>query len=805
MTSPLVKRLQILLSVLSVLVVLALAAAGWVYYQLHGSLPQLDGSQHLAGLSAPVKIERDAQGVPRLTGATRADVACALGFVHAQDRFFQMDLLRRRAAGELAELFGKAALPVDRRSRLHGFRATSAKIVAALSPEDRAMLDAYVAGANAGLAALGKTPWEYQVLRVTPRAWTAEDSILAVYAMWFDLQDSTGNEDLNRRALQTAYGASGLAFFDPRGSSTDAALDGTTFPAPDLPALRLKAPEGKPTAALAPDFHEPALLPGSNSFAVDGAHTTTGAALLANDMHLGLSVPHVWYRAEMNWTDAAGTARRVVGVTFPGTPTMAAGSNGSIAWGFTNSYIDTTDVVVVDPYADLQYRAPGGWKDIEERTETIKVKGEPDVSLTVRWTEWGPIIGPADEGRYYVVRWTAHSPEAMNLNLTRLETAATVEEGIALAHRVGMPNQNILLADRAGRIAWTLTGKIPKRAGFDGRVPVNWGYGDRRWDGWLPENEVPVVSTAPLGLPGEIVVSEGALWTANNRIVGGAALAKIGDGGYDNGHRAAAIRDDLRELVAKKKAEPTDLLAIQLDDRGRYLERWQKLFLEVVTDETVAQKKARGEMRDLVRAWNGRASTDSAAYRILRTFRAKVSERTLAPFLDKPQRSYEAFHWGTMTEDAVWRLVSEKPARLLNPEHRSWESLLLAAADDVLADADQSGTTLAKYTWGARNTLKMQHPLARVMPAWLARFVSMPAEQFPGDSNLPRVQGISFGASERLVVSPGHEDEAIFEMPGGQSGHPLSPFFRAGHDDWAQGRPTPLLPGKAQHTLTLAP
>lgn len=805
MTSPLVKRLQLLLSVLSVLGIIALAVAGWGYFQLRGSLPQLDGARALAGLSAPVKIERDAQGVPRITGATRVDVARALGFVHAQDRFFQMDLLRRRAAGELAELFGQVALPLDRRARLHGFRTTSAKVVAALPPEDRAMLDAYVAGANAGLAALAKTPWEYQVLRVAPRAWTAEDSILAVYAMWFDLQDSTGHHDLNRRALQTAYGASGLAFFEPRGTSADAALDGSTFPAPDLPPLRLKAPEEKPTASLAPDFYEPALLPGSNSFAVDGAHTATGAALLANDLHLGLNVPQVWYRAEWNWTDAAGVARRVVGVTFPGTPTMAAGSNGSLAWGFTNSYIDTTDVVVIDPYSDLQYRSPGGWKDIEDRTETIKVKGEADVSLTVRWTEWGPIVGPAEEGRYYVVHWTAHSPEATNLNLTRLETAATVEEGIAIAHRVGMPNQNILLADRAGHIAWTLTGKIPKRAGFDGRVPVNWGFGDRRWDGWLPENEVPVASTMPLGLPSEILVKEGALWSANNRPVGGGALAKLGDGGYDNGHRATAIRDDLRELVAKKKAEPTDLLAIQLDDRGRHLERWQKLLLDTLTDEAVAQKRARGEMRELVRAWNGHASIDSAAYRILRTFRAKVSERTLAPFLDKPQRTYEAFRWGTMTEDAVWRLVSEKPARLLNPEHHTWESLLLAAADDVLADANETGTTLAKYTWGARNTLKMQHPLARAMPAWLARFVSMPAEQLPGDSNMPRVQGVSFGASERLVVSPGHEDEAIFEMPGGQSGHPLSPFFRAGHDDWAKGRPTPFLPGKAQHTLTLAP
>lgn len=795
MTSPLVKRLQLLLSVLSVLVIIALVAVGWGYYQLRGSLAQLDGSRALPGLTASVKIERDAQGVPRLTGASRVDVARALGFVHAQDRFFQMDLLRRRAAGELAELFGPAALATDKSARLHGFRATATKAIALLSPERRALLDAYVSGVNAGLAALPKTPWEYLVLRVPPRAWTAEDSILCVYAMWFDLQDSVGHDDRSHRALQNAYGLAGAAFFAPRGTSADAALDGTTFPAPALPPLRLKAPDEKPSAALAPEWYEPALLPGSNSFAVDGARSATGAAILANDMHLGLGVPHVWYRAELNWTDSTGATHRVAGVTLPGATSLVAGSNGSIAWGFTNSYVDTVDVIIVETYADLQYRSPGGWKDFDERTETIKVKGEADVPLTTRWTEWGPVIAPDTDGRYHVVRWNAHSPEAVNLEIMALETASSVAEATAIAHRIGMPNQNILLADRSGRIAWTLTGKIPRRAGFDGRLPAMWGYGDRRWDGWLAEQDVPIVADP----------ADGVLWTANNRIVGGAAYAKLGDGGYDNGLRASAIRDDLRELVAKKKATPADLLAIQLDDRGRYLDRWQKLLLAVLTDDAVTQKKLRGELRDLAKAWQGHASIDSAGYRIIRMFRTKVTERTLAPFLDKPQRTYEAFKWGTMMEDAVWQLITEKPARLLNTDHRSWESLLLAAADDVIADADKQGVPLANYTWGARNTLRMRHPFARFLPAWIGRTISMPAEPLPGDSNMPRVQGVSFGASERFVVSPGREEEAIFQMPGGQSGHPLSPFFRAGHDDWAKGRPAPFLPGKAQHTLTLAP
>jgi penicillin amidase len=795
MTSPLVKRLQILLSVLSVLLVLILAIAGWGYFQMRGSLAQLDGARPLPGLAAAVKIERDALGVPRISGANRVDVARALGFLHAQDRFFQMDLLRRRAAGELAEIFGAAALPIDRGARRHGFRATAAKVIAALPREHRALLDAYVAGVNAGLGALAKKPWEYLVLRTEPRAWTAEDSLLCVYAMWFDLQDDTGHHDQAMRALQTAYGASGLAFFAPRGTSADAALDGSTFPAPELPPLRLKAPDEKPTAVLDPAWAEPELMPGSNSFAVDGAHSATGVALLANDMHLSLGIPHVWYRAELDWRDETGAAHRIVGVTLPGTPTVAAGSNGSIAWGFTNSCVDTVDMAIIETYADLQYRSPAGWRDIEDRTETIKVKGAADVTLTTRWTEWGPILGAAGEGRYFALRWNAHAPESANLNLMELETARSTEEAIAIAHRVGMPNQNILIADRSGRIAWTLTGKIPRRIGFDGRLPVSWGYGDRKWDGWLPERDVPVVAD-PV---------DGILWTANNRIVGGEAYAKIGDDGYDNGHRAKAIRDDLRELVAKKKATPADLLAVQLDDRARHHDRWQKLLLEVLNDDAVAKKKARGELRELVRAWNGHASTDSVAYRVIRGFRVKVSERTLAPFLEKPQRTYENFRFGTMTEDSVWRLITEKPARLLNPDFTSWDALLLAAADDVIADADKAGVPLARFTWGARNTLKMQHPFARFVPSWLAGFLSMPAEQLPGDSNLPRVQGPSFGASERLVVSPGRENEAIFEMPGGQSGHPLSPFFRAGHESWVKGEPAPLLPGAAAHTLTLSP
>ncbi|HET7535455.1 MAG TPA: penicillin acylase family protein, partial [Candidatus Didemnitutus sp.] len=326
--SALGKRLQLLLSVLSVLLLIIAGAVFYGWWQMRGSLARLDGDQILPGLGGPVKVERDARGIPTLTGATRTDVARALGFIHAQDRFFQMDLLRRRAAGELSEIFGAAAVDFDQSARRHGFRRTAEKVVAALSAEQRAVLDAYVAGVNAGLSSLRKTPWEYLVLRAPPQSWRAEDSVLCVYAMWFDLQDSTGHYERCLAALRQAYGAGTFAFFAPLGDAHDAALDGSRFPVPELPPLRLESPAENSTAALV-EF-DSALRPGSNNFAIAGNHTANGAAILENDMHLSLAVPHIWYRASLAWTDDAGP-HRVTGVTLPGLPVVVAGSNEHVA------------------------------------------------------------------------------------------------------------------------------------------------------------------------------------------------------------------------------------------------------------------------------------------------------------------------------------------------------------------------------------------------------------------------------------------------------------------------------------------
>lgn len=791
------KRLQLLVSVLSVLLVLALVALGAVWWRIHASLPPLDGVRQLTGLSGPVKIERDALGVPTLTGASRLDVARATGFVHAQDRFFQMDLTRRSGAGELAELFGAAAVPLDRANRRHGFRTLAGQVLARLPAAHRALLEAYTAGVNAGLAALPRAPWEYAVLRADPQPWRAEDSLLVVYAMWLDLQDTSGHAELSLLALRETFGSEGVNFFAPRGTSWDSALDGSTFAPAPLPGFRLRPRDAgsDAPATLAVD----AVKPGSNSFAVAGAHTDAGVALLANDMHLDHRVPHSWYRAVLAWTGEDGVLHRLVGVTLPGVPLLVVGSNGHIAWGFTNAYVDTADVVLVeaDSTAQAYYRTADGYQEIAERQETIRVKGAEPVTFVVRSTAWGPLFGANTGNPLLALRWTAHDPDALNLEVFGFETAATAAEAVAIAHRTGMPNQNLVVADSTGRIAWTLTGRIPRRVGYDGRYPVSWSYGDRRWDGWLSDDEIPVISDP----------SDGLLWTANQRLVGGETYAKLGDGGYDDGPRGAQIRDGLRALVTSgQKAAPADLLAIQLDDRALFLERWQKLLLTVLNDEAIAARRGRSELRDAVRQWNGRASTDSAAFRLVRVWRQRVAEHAFAPFFDRARARYAAFDSSSFqSEDALWRLASERPAGLLNPDFDSWDALLLQAADEVLAEADRAGRAPDKWTWGSHNRLAMSHPFSRLLPVTLRRLLDMPADPLPGATDMPRVQTPTHGASERLVVAPGREEEGLFHMPGGPSGNPLSPFYRTGHSAWVKGAPTPLLPGPAKHTLTLRP
>ena len=787
-----------------VLVLALLAVVIFVYSLTRSGLAKLDGEVTVPGLSAEVTIERDDHGVPRILAVTASDAFHALGFLHGQERYFQMDLLRRRAAGELAEVFGQAAAGADARVRIHRLRARARLIIESASAADRAELSAYVEGVNTGLEQAGR-PFEYVLLRQQPAPWRDEDSLLVVYAMYLDLQDENARYDARRGLMRDTLPKAVVEFLLPAGSEQDAPLIGDVFETPEIPGPKhwdlrhATAARAIPAPATLEDSFETARTPGSNNWAVAGSVSADGGAWLANDMHLGLGMPNIWYRASLRWTGDDLEPRHVTGVTLPGVLGVVAGSSDWIAWGFTNSQGDWSDLVELEfvPRDEGRYRTPDGDRAIELIEETIVVRDGESQTVTVEETVWGPIVTTDHRGKRYASRWVAHDAGAVDLSLAGLSEARTLEHAFAFANAAGIPAQNFVAASVNGRIGWTVAGPMPERVGHDGRFPVSWADGKHGWEGRLAPEDVPRLLDPPAG----------RLWTANNRTVDGEYLLRMGFGGYSHGGRARQIRDG---LLARESIGPQDLLAIQLDDRALFLERWKDLLHSLVTERTLKLTLPMWEelARQLESTWTGRASVDSVAYRMVRDWRQYVAKRVFDP-LTAPCREFDqSFNYRSVAryEGPLWRILQERPDHLLDPSYASWDELLGSAVDDLVQSyLDEPTGSLDGFTWGDRNRVVMAHPMSGSLPGFLAQRFDIPTEPLPGDARMPRVQSTRFGSSERFVVSPGNLEASLFHMPGGQSGHPFSPYYRKGHRAWAEGLPTPFLPGETKHTLVLKP
>lgn len=832
-----------------VLVALPLAA---VHLLLAGSLPKIDGSTRVEGLANSVTISRDGLGIPTIEASTREDLAYGTGFVHAQDRFFQMDLSRRLAAGELSELFGRAALEQDRRARLFRFRHIAEQVLAQTPADQRAAIEAYARGVNAGLASLRSRPWEYWLLQSTPAPWKPEDTALVSYAMWWDLQYHSLRMEMQKRALNMRLGGAecahgwkcALEFFYPRGTSWDSPNTATgafTLPVIRLPTpeeLDLRAPRNQLSrgagaveapaeqnplawAQPAPAMHPGAV--GSNGWVLGGALVEGGGALVASDMHLNQRVPTTWYRARLRLQPAGGAVASsgaavgasangnvsgarpggldLNGLTLAGVPVFVAGSNGRIAWGFTNAYGDWSDVTFVPCVAvdGTGLRTSSGSIPLTTVQEVIRIKGEADATFEVRAGPDGVLFEaePALQ-RCWFARWIATMPAATNFNIMALETATTTAEAVALAPGIGIPHLNFTVGDSLGHIAWTIIGRIPESTDaelrFSGQAP------------WTSDQTHPRLIDPP-----------GArAWTANARAIDDAA-AEAAIGGdeaalgadYDLGARAKQIHDGL--VALKAPAKPSDMLRIQLDDRAVFLARWRDLLVDLLDDEAVRDQPARAELKRLVTSWRARAATDSVGYRLVHSYHSQVERAVWEMFLDALDIHAMQAPSPSQFEGALWELVTRKPPHLLSPAYASWRELLLKQVDATLERLTVSGEESAapcprldQCAWGARRPTSIRHPLSGALP-FAAKFLDMPTVELPGDHNMPRVQDGAFGASERFAVSPGRETQGYLHIAGGQSGHPLSPFYRTGFREWAEGRPLPFLPGRPEHELTLRP
>ncbi|WP_394210143.1 penicillin acylase family protein [Enterovibrio calviensis] len=752
-------------------ILIALLATAIVYGGLALSLPALSGVSTATTISDTAYLQRDELGTAIIIADNRTDASYALGYAHGQDRFFQMDLLRRNAAGELSELFGDAALSLDESTRFHQFRKRSREIVAMLPAAQKQQLNAYAHGVNDALAQATFPSFEYVVTQAERKPWLPEDSLLAIFSMYLDLQGRSLNRDLTMGALEDSFGEDMVGFVT-QPSQYQAALDGSRFP---LKKVRIPSLSAEiVTAAMTRDIDDSAVV-GSNNWAVGGTLTRDGRAMLSDDMHLGIQVPIIWYRAQLNYKED-GDDRQITGVTLPGAPAVVVGSNGHIAWGFTNGYIDTAD----------WYRLADDDKTALVSESIPTQKGEHKYLLEM--SEFGPV--KIVNGEKFSLSWVAHQDYAVNLNLLNLETAQTVESAFEVSKETGIPVQNMVVADKDGNIGWQATGAIPDRR-KPAQIPLPSVRYDKAWG--QQARDVPFI----------INPKRSMVWTGNSRVVSTKQDARFGNGGYALGARSVQIK---QRLFEKDVFDPEDFYRIQLDNEAFFLDRWHRVLLTNLQREPA-------RFNDDITAlenWQRCACADSVGYTLVRKYRDTLMDILFAPI--ETQLAENGLSLGLLErqlEPALWQLVDEKPASWLPAGHADWNRFLTTAyvtmRDDLMVDTTgHVDGSLQALRWGSINTLNVQHPFSRQIPI-LSKLLDMPKAEAFGDRYMPAVQGKASGASQRLIVQPGDEVNGILTLPGGQSGHPLSPFYRSGFDAYIEQASTPLLPAQPHYQIVFSP
>lgn len=754
---------------LIVIVAVVLAGVAAVYMALQASLPELEGEQHSSFVSAPVTLARDSLGQAIITAENRNDAAFALGMAHGQDRLFQMDLQRRAAAGQLSEWVGERALDVDKRVRFHQFSQRAERTFATLPDWQQTLLTNYANGVNTAINEMGLPPLEYLLAGVEVAPWKPTDSLLVVYSMYLDLQRGQVALDWAREAVADAFGKPMLDFLTQPGEY-QAALDGSRLATGEtaIPAF----PTPLSTSGLAYHRDEPKDI-GSNNWAVTGAATPGSGGMLANDMHLGLRVPIIWYRAQLNYSHAEQDVS-LTGVSLPGLPGIVVGTNGHIAWGFTNANLDTVDWIRLSPQTPTH--------------ETQEVIHLPDgsASLALELSDYGPVRHY--KGERYALSWVAHQPYAVNLAIANLDIIDEVDAATELAHSMGIPTQNMMVVDADGNAAWTPAGAVPARPSPSATAITAATY-DPGWS--ARETRLPKVKNP----------ASGKLWTANARVISVSELERFGDGGYALGARASQIRDN---LMQQDKFDEQDFYAIQLDNRAVFLQPWHELLVSALNQMPDAYRQ---DLRYL-NQWQACACPDSVGYTLVRHFRSRVSDVLLGPVLQQLEdQSVNTQPLLRGVEPALWQLLDERPGDWLPARYNDYDELLIVAyeqARKALLTAHGTGGGLSDLAWGNVNALTASHPFAAQIPL-LGDSLNMPSHPGFGDSYMPAVQKPAFGASQRLFVRPGALDKAILTLPGGQSGHPLSPYFRKGYADYVNNAATPLLPQRVEVTRQWRP
>ena len=786
--------LRLLIGVLAASVGLIVLSLIIMYLLIWSSVPKYDGFRSSDQVTEPLSIERDKWGVPTIQAESRATVSYGIGFVHGQDRFFQMDMQRRAAAGELSALLGRGTLEADKRRRVHGFRSRAQLIVESLAEHEISILKQYTHGVNEGLKSLKARPPEYLLLRATPEPWKLEDSLLIIYAFYIDLQDNP-RLGYARWAIRETLPETVVQFLDPANHSWEAAADGSILKPLEIPGPQafsyLKSTAIDSASVEIPDSAE--RMPGSNNWVVGPDATVSGFPLLANDPHLSLGVPNTWYKLSYSYKPARSREPlQIDGFSVPGLPGIVVGTNGYLAWGVTNSALDTDDLVILEPGENgfPEYKTPDGMAQIQQRQEIIKIKGAESYTLEVPYSLWGPVVGDTPTGEKLVRRWIAYHEDAANIRALMIEQYRTVKQFLKISHEINLPVQNYVVADKDGHIAWTPGGFLPDRNGASPFEAIRSSKAQNLWTEKLNNGNWPSIKDP----------KNHRIWTANNRVSGSKDYLRLGNNSFSEYPRAYQIRE---KLLAQEKHNPSSMAAIQHDNEVTFLIRWRNLILDTLKASNDPEPEF-ARINEEIESWNGRADVDSIGYTLIRDFRRRITGEILRyltqPAYELDPEGFDPFR--LMTEEAIYQLASSKPEHVLNPKYSTWqqqlESVVKEIADSIRARGWES------FRWGERNQSDYRHPITYGVPM-LNGLLSMTQTELKGDHYCPKVLNKSLASGIRMIVSPGKPEDGLFQMGCGQSGHPFSPHYRDLHALWLTEEYLPLVPGPAVNILKISP
>ncbi len=771
---------------------------GWWF--VRHSLPTQDGAMPIAGLRAAVTIDRDPWGRPWIRGQSVEDVVTAQGFVMAQDRLWQMDLLRRAAGGDLSEIFGSVALDFDTENRTLGMRQAAQRAVADASPEIRGLLEAYARGVNENIARRQQNlPLEFSVLNYKLAPWKPADTYLISLYMYKTLT-STWKEKLNRqwiaekagpdRARDLFISDSPLDHFVWTANQSNAQpLAGASGPISRSRQTGDDTPPfgpliwGEARKFLAQFEEESQEIIGSNNFVVSGAHTTSGKPLLANDTHLQLSVPALWYVIHLT-----APTLNVQGFALPGAPLVIIGHNERIAWGFTNSNVDVADLYIetFDSANPMLYHANDRILAADIRHETIHVSGKPDVNLDVIVTRHGPIVyrdSPQQGGRAYALRWTALEPGGLDFGFPQVGEAQNWHDFIETTRHIAGPGQNTIYADVDGNIGFTIPARIPIRANGNGALPVPGATDDYEWKGYIPFDDLPRVMNPP----------DGIIATANARTVGPGYKYYLSDrqaGPYRTARLYELLSQRTGLTVADCNAIQNDIVSLPNRTLSGFLIQAAnaKPPRDLRTQRLIAQ----------LQNWDGRASADSIETSFVEYTRHALFRHLLAPYLGDQVTRYELWEPQSVYNEVWWRdkvflenVLRSRPASWLPIGFSNYDDLLITSADEAVASLQKltAKNDEAAWAWGRLHPLDMAHPMGRAgLLHWLLSIGPYPQG---GTVDTVRAMGVGHGPAMRFVADLSNFDQSLMEVPTGESGQYGSPYYRDQFPEWVAGRGIP--------------